>query len=603
MSPKKQSTAARKARAAAREGAKYTEALRSASPDPAAPDWDDLVVSALSAVAAEHGVVPVTVIWNEDARHSMVQRDNGVRWGVAEAAADGVVIREVRGDVGVVAKGTRVPVPHRLDDGRVEVAVLWPVVWCSNDQPFWRYVHTGWSVEEPGAFPAALDPMCPSPELPYEVRVYSVPDGIVGEDHSGDAPSWWTRAWCDRLDKAVLLADTSVAHQLSAPERPASGDCGTLRAEVWQHSTSDLGTLPARVHRADAEPDRPVVPRLPFDTWPEGRPASTEPTAEPTWFQGKKHPPTYDLRVWSAESGWEPLGWFVGGLNPASIAAALLRVGTGGPFPFAETWGPHHPDAWADDWTQEGRALMDRHPDEPYAEGTVRYAGKRRQEAVEPGGRARRPQRRPAHHGAGRCPPGGRWAGVPRLPARRADLHHGRPQRGASGRRSGQRDADAAARGTGRPGEAPPGRRLGERADRGAHGRQPPRRALHGRRAAVASAGPAGVPVARRGRHRSSRPGAAPQLPCLTPPWGAQGAAARGEVRRRGDRGGQAIRIRRRAITAAHQRIRTVFNPAALPAETRTPACGHRPQSARSRSAGLLPVRGEELFAQVADCW
>lgn len=383
MSPKKQSTAAKRARAAAREGAKYTEALRSASPDPASPAWDDLVVSALSDVVAEHGIVPVTVIWNEDARHSMVQRDNGVRWGVAEPAADGVVIREVRGDVGVVPKGTRVPVPHRRGDGRVEVAALWPVVWCSNDQPFWRYVHNGWSVEEPGTLPPALDPVCPSPDLPYEVRVYSVPDGIVGEDHSGGAPSWWTRAWCDRLDKALLLADTAVAHRLSAPERPAGGACGILRAEVWQHSTSDLATLPARVHRADADPDRPVVPRLPFATWPEGRPASTEPTPEPTWFQGEKHPPTYDLRVWSAESGWETLGWFVGGRNPASIAAALLRVGTGGPFPFAETWGPHHPDAWAHDWTQEGRALNDRHPDEPYAESTVRYDEKRRQEAVD----------------------------------------------------------------------------------------------------------------------------------------------------------------------------------------------------------------------------
>ncbi|MFD3663543.1 hypothetical protein ACFWVF_23650 [Streptomyces sp. NPDC058659] len=54
------------------------------------------MVSALSGVVAEHGVVPVTVIWNEDARHTMVQRDNGVTWGVAEAAADGVVIRDVR---------------------------------------------------------------------------------------------------------------------------------------------------------------------------------------------------------------------------------------------------------------------------------------------------------------------------------------------------------------------------------------------------------------------------------------------------------------------------------------------------------------------------
>ncbi|MFG2903336.1 hypothetical protein ACGFZH_40445 [Streptomyces zaomyceticus] len=384
MSPKKQSTAARKARAAAREGAKYTEALRSASPDPAAPDWDDLVVSALSAVVAEHGVVPVTEIWDEDARHTMVQRDNGVRWGVAKPAADGIVIREVRGDVGVVPKGTRVPVPHRLDDGRVEVAALWPVVWCSNDQPFWRYVHNGWSVEQPGTFPAALDPVCPSPDLPYEVRIYYVPDGIVGEDHTGGAPSWWTRAWCDRLDKAVLLADALVAHRLSSPSRPAGGDCGNLRAEVWEHSTTDLGTLPARVHQVDADPDRPEVPHLPFNTWPKGRPASTEPTPEPTWFQGEKHPPTYDLRVWSEPDGWTTLAWFVGGRSPAGIAATLLRVGTGGPYAWAETWGPHFPGAAAHDWTtQEGRALMDRHPDESYAEGTARYEEQRRQETAD----------------------------------------------------------------------------------------------------------------------------------------------------------------------------------------------------------------------------
>lgn len=383
MSPKKQSTAARKARAAAREGAKYTEALRSASPDPAAPDWDDLVVSALSAVVAEHGVVPVTVIWNEEARHSMVQRDNGVRWGVAEPAVDGVVIREVRGDVGVVAKGTRVPVPHRLDDGRVAVASLWPVVWCSNGEPFWRYVHNGWSVEQPGTFPAALDPMCPSPDLPYEVRTYWVPDGITGETHTGTTPSWTTTAWCDHIDKAVLLADALVAHRLSEPTRPTGGDCGNVCTEVWQHATSDLGTLPFRVHRADADPDRPVAPRLPFDTWPEGRPASADPAPEPTWFQGEKYPPTYNLRVWSQAGGWVTLGWFDGGRTPVSIAAALLRVGTGGPFPFAETWGPHHPEAWAHDWTQEGQALTDYHPDEPYAERTVRYDEKRRQETAD----------------------------------------------------------------------------------------------------------------------------------------------------------------------------------------------------------------------------
>ncbi|MEU9778351.1 hypothetical protein, partial [Streptomyces sp. NPDC047968] len=272
---------------------------------------------------------------------------------------------------------------HRRGDGRVEVAALWPVVWCSNDQPFWRYVHNGWSVEEPGAFPAALDPVCPSPDLPYEVRIYYVPDGIVGEDHTGGAPSWWTRAWCGHLDKAVLLADALVAHRLSNPSRPAGGDCGYLRAEVWEHSTTNLGTLPARVHQVDADPDRPVVPRLPFNAWPKGRPASTEPTPEPTWFQGEKHPPTYDLRVWSEPDGWTTLAWFVGGRSPAGIAATLLRVGTGGPYAWAETWGPHFPRADAHDWTQEGRSLMDRHPDESYAEGTARYDEKRRQETAD----------------------------------------------------------------------------------------------------------------------------------------------------------------------------------------------------------------------------
>ncbi|MGV9879555.1 hypothetical protein [Streptomyces sp. NPDC003006] len=175
--------------------------------------------------------------------------------------------------------------------------------------------------------PDALDPMCPSPELPYEVRVYSVPDGIVGADCTGTTPHWWTRAWCDRLNKAVLLADTAVAHRLGAPSRPAGGDCGDLRAEVWQHSTTDLGTLPSRVHRVDADPDRPAVPRLPHDTWPKGHPASTEPTPEPAWRLGEQHPPTYDLRVWSEADGWMTLGWIVGGRGTAGIAATLLRVG------------------------------------------------------------------------------------------------------------------------------------------------------------------------------------------------------------------------------------------------------------------------------------
>ncbi|MCQ8835795.1 hypothetical protein [Streptomyces malaysiensis] len=369
---------------AAREGISYTAArrrlLERPVPDPASGEWDDLVVSALSAAVAEHGVVLVREIWNEDARRTMVQRDNGVRWGLVEPAADGVVIREVGDCVGVVDKGTRVPVPRRLPDGQVEVAALWPVVWCSSREPFWRYVHNGWAVDQPGVFPSGLDPMCPSADLPYEVRVYYVPDGIPGETHTGDTPCWETDGWSASFDKAVLLAEAMVAHRLGAPKRQISGDCGALRAEVWQHVTSDLGTLPSLVHQVDAAPNRPVVPRLPYDTWPAGRPESTAPTPEPTWFQGEEHPPNYDLRVWSETDGWTTLAWIPGGRNPASIAATLLRVGTGGPYAFAETWGPRFPDAWKHDSTQEGRALMDLHPDEPYAERSARYDKARQRE-------------------------------------------------------------------------------------------------------------------------------------------------------------------------------------------------------------------------------
>ncbi|MFD9320062.1 hypothetical protein ACFWDQ_20690 [Streptomyces sp. NPDC060053] len=204
-----QRTSAKKARAAAREGKKYTAALRAAAP-PVPPDektarqdWDDLVVPALSAIVAERGVAPAMVVWDENVRRTRVQQDDGVRWGVAEPAVDGVIIREVGSSTGVVEKGTRVPVPHRLPDGRGEVAAVWPVVWASNREPFWRYVHNGWSVERPGTFPDGLDPMCPSPELPYEVRTYHVPDGIVGEDHTGGAPSWSAEALVSDFPAAV----------------------------------------------------------------------------------------------------------------------------------------------------------------------------------------------------------------------------------------------------------------------------------------------------------------------------------------------------------------------------------------------------------------
>ncbi|MFE9882487.1 hypothetical protein [Streptomyces sp. NPDC005784] len=141
-----------------------------------------------------------------------------------------------------------------------------------------------------------------------------------------------------------------------------------------------MSVLPARMHHADAAPDRPVVPRLAFDTWLPGRPASADPTPEPAWCPQEKHPPRYELKVWEPESGWTSLAWIPGGRSPAGIAADLLQVGAGGRYLFAETWGPRHPDAWARDWTQEGRSLTDHHPDMPYAEDVARHDAHRQQQ-------------------------------------------------------------------------------------------------------------------------------------------------------------------------------------------------------------------------------
>ncbi|MFJ5975051.1 hypothetical protein [Streptomyces sp. NPDC093060] len=261
----------------------------------------------------------------------------------------------------------------------MKVAALWPVVWQSSDAPFRLFVNNGWSVEQPGNFPDGLDPMCPSRDLSYEVRVYTVPNGIVGEDHWGGAPRWWTTAWCTDLDKARELADALGSHRLHTTERPTGGNSGDLRAEVWEHLTTDRSTLPNRVHRADADPGRPKAPQLPFDTWPPGRPHSPAPTPEPTWFPNEKHPPHYELKVWNEDRGWTSLAWLTGGRTPAGIAATLLQVGTGRPLRLRRdlrTTLPRHLAARLD----AGRPVPDRPPPGPYAEDSARLKAERRAE-------------------------------------------------------------------------------------------------------------------------------------------------------------------------------------------------------------------------------
>ncbi|MFI6209148.1 hypothetical protein ACIBAI_22540 [Streptomyces sp. NPDC051041] len=385
--PKKQSTAAKKARAAARQGVKYTAALRAAAAVPpgegaARYGWDEIVVAALSDVVARDGVVPVRVIWSDETPPAHY---NGERWGVAEPAADGYLIREViyqQAAAAAVEKGTRIPVPYRTADGSVEVAALWPLVWHPKDDPRWRWAQNGWGVEAPGDILDGFDPTAPSPQLPYEVRVFNVPDGLVGETHQGATPSWQTWAWCADVDRAKELARALVAHRLAQPRDPRYGDAGFVRAQVWRHVTGNLAALPSKVCTVDADPDRPVVPRLPYGTCPPGRPESPDASrqGEPVWHRGQKHPPKYELKVWSETDGWISLAWIEGGRTPAGITADLLRVGAGGRWAFAETWGPRHPDAWTHDWTQEGRCVADRHPDTTFAEDSARIEAQRRAE-------------------------------------------------------------------------------------------------------------------------------------------------------------------------------------------------------------------------------
>jgi hypothetical protein len=364
--PKKQSTAAKRARAAAREGTKYTAALRvQPSPDTVARyGWDDQVVTALSEIVADNGSLSVGTAWLEP---QPAGRD---RWGGRRPTMIGYLVTEYEHQVDAsraFEKGTRIPVPHRTADGLVQVAALSPLVYWTEDSPGWQWAHTGWGVEEAdGQILDGFNPIAPSADLPFEVRVFHRPGGVVGEDYTGTEPGWEVWAWCAEQAHAVELAQAAVDHQDS---RVPQGS-GYVRAQVWRH----LGypnDLPELVHTADADPARPLLPRLPFDAPVPGRPASAGPTPEPAWRSGAKNRPAYELVVWTPGEGWVSFAWFTGGRSLVGVAADLLRVGVGGPYPFAETWGPRHPDAWAHDWTQEGRSLTDHYPAMPYAEQTV----------------------------------------------------------------------------------------------------------------------------------------------------------------------------------------------------------------------------------------
>ncbi|MEU3978315.1 hypothetical protein [Streptomyces bacillaris] len=386
--PKKQPTAAKRARTAARAGAKYTTALRDSSgPHPipphldlvvvdALPETDRIVVDGLRALAAQGGLLPVRVT---DPDPEVVQarvraEQKGFtpqwhRWASVEAAVDGYVLRETlngpnRSGYTKENRGPRVPVPVRTTDGTVTVVAM--PEWARLDGGIWVWAHTGWPVNAPGRIVDPPQTFSPAPGLRWEVAAWHdlARDGnVLGEDYGGGTSAWSTVGWCTSRADAQEVAAALTAHRSAY-----------TRADVIEHGT-DNGivsvTRTTYLQAADA-PKRPWGPVRA----PGPRPASPERTEipEPDWYQASGEPPASSLIVWTGTS-WRTLMWTSW---QTGIVADALCIGAHGPYPWAEAWGPRHPDRDLHDWTQEGRELVARYPDPTYEERTRESAAWRR---------------------------------------------------------------------------------------------------------------------------------------------------------------------------------------------------------------------------------
>lgn len=376
--PKQQSTSAKKARAAARQGGKYTASLREATgpslpphlelfDDQALPEDERLVVEGLRALAAEGGPLPMRMA---DPAPEVVEartraREKGVdpqwrRWAAVEAAVDGYVLRETlhgpnRSGYSAADRGPRVPVPVRAADGTVTVVAM--PEWAWLHQSGWIWAHTGWPVEAPGRIVDPPQEFSPAPGLRWQVAVWlDLGDGgkVLGEDYRGSTSNWQTVGWCTSRDDARQIARAYAAHRNHY-----------ARVDVIEHGT-DNGVVSRTTDTYLPAPDAPERPRPATAQGP--RPASPDRSEvpEPAWYQGQPHPPNSSLVVWTG-TGWRTLVWT--GWQTATIARNL-GIGAGGPYEWAEDWGPRHPDRDLHDWTQEGRELRQRFPETTFAERT-----------------------------------------------------------------------------------------------------------------------------------------------------------------------------------------------------------------------------------------
>ncbi|WP_336215988.1 hypothetical protein [Nonomuraea sp. LPB2021202275-12-8] len=342
--------------------------------DTALPEGERLVVDGLRALAAEGEPLAVRMAEPDpEAAQALAQagkkgvRPQWQRWASVEAAVDGYVLRETRygpnrSGYTPTNRGPRVPV--RADDGTVTVMAM-PEWARMHDDGRWIWAHTGWPVEAPGRIVDPPQEFAPAPGLRWQVAVWhdlGHEGRVLGEDYGGSTSDWRTVGWCSGREEARLIARAHVAHR---------GD--NARADVVEHGT-DNGVISRTTDTYLPDPDAPERPRL--VTAPGPRPASPHRSEipEPAWYQRQDNPPNSSLIVWTG-TGWRTLVW----TNwQAAIIAQQLGIGAGGPYEWAEAWGPRHPDRDLHDWTQEGRELTHRFPEPTFEERTQRINTLRR---------------------------------------------------------------------------------------------------------------------------------------------------------------------------------------------------------------------------------
>ncbi|SEH01760.1 hypothetical protein SAMN05444920_1229 [Nonomuraea solani] len=244
---------------------------------------------------------------------------------------------------------------HQIDDERAP-AIL-PSA-CLHEDGRWIWAHTGWPVEAPGQIVGPPQEFAPAPGLRWQVAVWHDLRGtegkVLGEDYGGNTSNWQTVGWCSTRDDARLIARAYMPHRDHY-----------ARADVVEHGT-DNGEVSRTVDTYLPDPDAPERPRP--ATAPGPRPASPHRSEipEPAWYQRQDNPPNSSLIVWTP-AGWRTLIW----TNwQTGIIAQELGIGAGGPYEWAEAWGPRHPDRHLHDWTQEGRTLTHRFPEPTYEERT-----------------------------------------------------------------------------------------------------------------------------------------------------------------------------------------------------------------------------------------